>query len=77
MSRRGTIRKEPQKKKQQNLKLNILFISLTYPVFESVKEILKILHILLTPNNGHELVFYEIPIASIKYNRNLKNHLVK
>ena len=48
-----------------------------YPVFQNVKEILKDLHILLTPDNDHKHVFDEIPITAFKNNKNAIDHPVR
>ena len=60
--------KEPKEKKQQELTLNITH----YPNFQNLKKILKNLHILLTPDNFHDLDFAETPTVGFKNNKSLE-----
>ena len=60
--------KEPKEKKQQELTLNITH----YPKYQNLKEILKNLHILLTPDNFHDLDFVETPTVGFKNNKSLE-----
>ena len=60
--------KEPSGKKQQKLTLSIIH----GPNFQNLKEILKNLYNLLTPDNFHELDFAEIPTVGFKNNKSLE-----
>ena len=70
--REELLEKEPREKKQQSLTLNITY----YPVFQCVKKMLKNLHILLTPDNRHKLIFDEFPAVCVKYDKSWKDCLV-
>ena len=48
-----------------------------YPVFKDVRKILKELHLLVTPDQGHKKVFSEVPNIGFKNAKSLKDHLVR
>ena len=60
-------------KKKHRLHLILLIY---YPVFKDARKILKELHVLLTPDQGHKIVFSEVPIIGFKNIKSLKDHLV-
>ena len=48
-----------------------------YPVFKTVRKILKELHLLLTPDQAHKKVFSEVPNIGFKNTKSLKDYLVR
>ena len=48
-----------------------------YPVFLNVKKILAELHLLLTPDVAHKIVFTNVPIIDFKNDRSLNDLLVR
>ena len=48
-----------------------------FPVFQNVKKTLAELHLLVTPDVGHQAVFTNFPIIGFKNDRGLKDHLVR
>ena len=53
--------------------LNITY----YPVFAKLKDVLKSIHILLTPDKEHQKVFKEIPLIGFRRGKSLKDMLVR
>ena len=71
-SRYDLLNKPPRVKKDNLLTFNISY----YPQFRKVKDILKEIHILLTPNEEHKKVFPDVPLVGFKNNKSLKGLLV-
>ena len=65
--------REHVKKDHPNLILNITY----HPAFSEIKNILKSIHILLTPNQEHDNVFQSIPVVGFKRAKSLKDILVR
>ena len=61
-------------RKEQN---KIIFDLTYYPLFQNFKNILAELHLLLTPDDAHKVVFTNLPIIDFKNDRSLKYHLVR
>ena len=52
--------------------------NITYhPVFQDVRKILEKLHVILASDDGHKIVFPDVPMIGFKNNKNLKAHLVR
>ena len=69
IQRKQLLEKEHREKKQLKLTLNISY----YSVFQNVKEIVEDLHVLLTPDYSHKIIFDEILRFGFKNNRSLKD----
>ena len=55
-----------------------LIFNITYhPALSKVKNILKRVHLLLTPDREHQKVFSKIPIVGFRRAKSLKDHLVR
>ena len=62
-----------QEKKQNKVTFNITY----HPVFHDVRKILEELHVIFSSDDGHKKVFPDVPMISLKINKNLKAHLVR
>ena len=62
-----------QPKSDKNLIFNITY----HPALSKVKNILKRVHLLLTPDREHQKVFSKIPIGGFRRAKSLKDHLVR
>ena len=60
-------------KKDPKLVLNITY----HPSFSKLKNVLKEIHLLLTPDEKHLNVFLDIPIIGSKRGKSLEDLLVK
>jgi len=65
--------RERTKSSAKKLVLNITY----HPAFAKFKNVLKQIHILLTPNSEHRSVFSDIPIIGFKRGKSLKELLVR
>ena len=61
-SRESLLEKVKSESDQNKLTFNITH----YPVFQNVRNILRELHILLTPDKEHKKVFQDIPVVGFR-----------
>ena len=54
----------------------LTFNIICYLVFQNIRHFLQELHILLTPDQKHQIVFQDIPVTRLHSSKSLKDHLV-
>ena len=61
-----------------NIKDYKLVLNITYhPNFSNLKDIVSLLHLLLTPDQEHQHVFHQVPIISFRRAKSFKDILVR
>ena len=71
--RDALLEKVNDQEKQNKITFNITH----HPVFRDVRKIFEELHVTLASDDGHKIVFPDVPMIGFKINKNLKAHLVK
>ena len=67
------LEKVNNQKKQNKITFKITY----HPVFRNVRKIFEELHVILASDDGHKIVFPDVPMIGFKNNKNLKAHLIR
>ena len=65
-----------KEKKTETSEPKLTFNITYYPVFQSIRNILQELHLLLVPDKEHKKVFPSVPVTGF-YNKSFKDYLVR
>ena len=60
-------------KNQNKINFNITH----HPVFWNIRKLLEEVHVTLASDDGHKKVFPDVPMIGLKFNKTLKEHLVR